>query len=344
METPTLTRREFLAAAAALGCGSAAAEPARPLECSYWVHASLGLLTQKGYFGPDYPASTPPTEGEVRNAARLLGEEYGANRLYLVYHQEMPETEARRVFLWWRNAAPKGVDLVPSLVLRMYDKPQTRVFTPEALDRLARFLRDELRCRELAVYDIYPNRDAADDLRLLSRHFPAGLVRLGQQPEEPILPPYSRVVQDTWSGFCHGKRNREDWEQPGFGAETLRKWVRARNAGTVPVTWNLVTVAWDYLPTDRGGFPGYDDAEKNMPLPAERNRLGLRLVREAAEARVLGGFSSDLYILNENSRSAAHDGREGAFYQTLKRGVPYRGYYGTPLHEIAALYRELQRR
>ena len=116
----------------------------------------------------------------------------------------------------------------------------------------------------------------------------------------------------------------------------------ARNGGRLPVVWNLIVVAWDYAVPGRGGYPGYDDAEKNMPLPAGRNRLAQRLIREAAQPAVFGGFSSDLYILNENSRSAAHDGKEGAFYQTLKRGEEYRGYYAQPLQEIAAIYRELR--
>ena len=43
------------------------------------------------------------------------------------------------------------------------------------------------------------------------------------------------AVQGTWSGFCHGKTNA-DWQDRGFGAETLRKWVRQaqRDAGHRP--------------------------------------------------------------------------------------------------------------
>jgi hypothetical protein len=114
--------------------------------------------------------------------------------------------------------------------------------------------------------------------------------------------------------------------------------VLARNDPPQPVAWDLVTVAWDYSATERGGFPGYDDAEKNMALPAGRNRLAVQLIRDAAAPTALRGFSSDLYILHENSRTAAHDGRDGSFYECLKRGEDYRGFYGAPLREIAAIY------
>ncbi|HEU4751583.1 MAG TPA: hypothetical protein VFU47_00665, partial [Armatimonadota bacterium] len=228
-----------------------------------------------------------------------------------------------------------------ALVPRMYDRPGTPVFTPEETRELGRFFREKVHAKRAAVYDVYPDRDPGAALRVLAELFPEGLIRLGQQPEEAVRPEFTRVVQDTWSGFCHGRRNEEDWLRPGFGAEALRKWVRARNGGKTPVVWNLIAVAWDYRATERGGYPGYDDAEKNMPLPAGRNRLGVRLIRELARAEVLGGFSSDLYILHENSRADAHDGKERSFYASLKKGEEYRGYYAGPLREIRALYREL---
>ncbi|MGY8675374.1 MAG: hypothetical protein ACKVHO_22600 [Verrucomicrobiia bacterium] len=105
--------------------------------------------------------------------------------------------------------------------------------------------------------------------------------------------------------------------------------MKARNNGQASVVWNLIVVAWDYRGTERGGYPGYDDAEKNMPLPAGRNRLGVALIRKLAGAGKLGGFSSDLYIVHENSRSKIHDGKAKSFYQTLKEGKPYEILGGT---------------
>jgi hypothetical protein len=299
------------------------------------------LFTQRGYFGPDFPATEPPGRKEVRNAAGLLTGHYGANRLYLVYHHEMPIDDARLMFRWWRESCPKSVELVPALVLRMYDKDQTPVFTAGEVRDLARFFRTEMNPRLAAVYDVYPNRDQGDGLAPLAEAFPGGLIRLGLQPGERLKPPFTAGVQDTWSGFCHGTYNQEDWLQPGFGAATLRGWVAERSRETPSVAWNLVVVAWDYRATDRGGYPGYDDAEKNMPLPAGRNRLGVRLIRDAS-AGLLAGFSSDLCILNENSRSSRHDGRSGAFYQSLRDGRPYNGYYAIPFQEITGIFRELR--
>ena len=76
------------------------------------------------------------------------------------------------------------------------------------------------------------------------------------------------------------------------------------------MAWDLITVAWDYTATDRGGYPGYDDARKNMPLPAGRNALAARIL-SVAKRQALAGFSSDLFILHVNSRSPTHDGPDG---------------------------------
>jgi alpha-L-fucosidase len=316
------------------------AEPAK-LERSYWVHASLGLTTQKGYWGPDFPSVEPPTRQEVENAARLLTGPYKASRLYLIYHKEMPISDARRVFAWWREACPNSVELVPTFLLRMYDKKQTPVFTAEEVRELADFCRAEINAERVAVYDVYSKREQGEALALLAKSFTNGLIRVGVQPSETIAPPFVAGVQDTWSGFCHGTLNQEDWLQPGFGAETLRKWVEARNLEAKPTVWNLIVVAWDYKATARGGYPGYDDAEKNMPLPAGRNLLGAALITKTASHNTFAGFSSDLYILQENSRSAVHDGKSNSFYQTLREGKAYQGYYAAPFQEITKIYREL---
>lgn len=310
------------------------------MERSFWLHASLGLFTQRNYFGPDFPATPMPAKEQVENAARVLCS-YGANRLYLVYHRELPIDDARRLFAWWRAACPREVEIVPALVLRMYAREQMPVFTETDLEKLAQFFHDEINAGHLAIYDIASKREVSAQLAVIALTFPRGLIRLGLQPDEALAPPFVAGVADTWSALCHGTRNAEDWQQPGFGAETLRKWVLARNDPPQPIAWNLVTVAWDYSTTQRGGFPGYDDAEKNMALPAGRNRLAAQLIRDIAAPAALRGFSSDLYILHENSRTAAHDGRANSFYECLKRGEDYRGFYSAPLREIAAIYAEL---
>ena len=192
--------------------------------------------------------------------------------------------------------------LVPTLVLRMYDEQQTPVFTAEQLRRLVEFFQRSINAEHVAVYDVYSNRDQGEALKILAEQYPKGLIRVGIQPDEKIGPPFVAAVQDTWSGFCHGKTNA-DWLDRGFGAETLRKWVEDRNRQSHPVAWDLIVVAWDYSATERGGYPGYDDAAKNMPLPAGRNRLAAQEILQTGRVGCVAGFSSDLLILQANSET-----------------------------------------
>lgn len=309
------------------------------LERSFWLHASLAPVAQRGYWGPDYPTCEAPAERGIEQAAKMLAGAYTANRLYLIYHHEIPRAEAERVFTQWRRHCPAEVEIVPTLVLRMYDERQSPVFTPEELARLIRFLREAVNAQRLAVYDVYAQRDQGAALAYLAAQYPRGLIRVGIQPEEPIHPPFVAAVQDTWSGFCHGKTHA-DWKDAGFGAESLRRWVEARNEQGVRVAWDLIAVAWDYSATERGGYPGYDDAAKNMPLPAGRNELAVAEIRNVAHAEGLAGFSADLLILQANS--LVRDGRPDSFYQTLQRGQPYRGYYSEPFQEIARIFQQLR--
>ena len=311
------------------------------LERSFWLHASLAATAQKGYWGPGFPASPSPIESDIQNAAKLLTGNYSANRLYLVYHAEISLDDAQQIFRWWRRHCSDTVTLVPTLVLRMYDKQQTPVFTAEQLRRLVEFFQQSINADHMAVYDVYANRDQGESLKILAELYPKGLIRVGIQPDEKIGPPFVAAVQDTWSGFCHGKTNA-DWLDRGFGAETLRKWVENRNRQSHPVAWDLIVVAWDYSATQRGGYPGYDDAAKNMPLPAGRNRLAAQEILQTGHVRSLAGFSSDLLILQANSENPAHDGRQASFYETLKRGEPYQGYYAVPFQEIMDIYSGLK--
>jgi hypothetical protein len=223
----------------------------------------------------------------------------------------------------------------------MYDKQKTEVFTPEELRRLVGFLKRTINAEQVAVYDVYPNRDQGESLEFLARQYPEGLIRVGIQPQEKVRKPFVAAVQDTWSGFCHGKTNA-DWQDRGFGAETLRKWVEQRNDDRQPIVWDLIIVAWDYSATERGGYPGYEDANKNMPLPTGRNLLAVKEILRQARVGYLAGFSSDLFILQVNSQSRAHDGLHGSFYETLKRGEVYRGYYSVPFREVAAIFNDLK--
>jgi hypothetical protein len=311
------------------------------LERSYWLHASLTCKPNANYWRPGPDDCTVPTEKEIINASRLLVGPYAANRLYLMYHREIPLTEAQKVFAAWRQHCPAEVEIVPTLVLRMYDKPQTKVFTAQDLRDLCAFFKNTLNAHRLAVYDVMPSRDQGPELAVLAESFPGHLVRVGIQPDETLKPPFTEAVQDTWSGFCHGKTNA-DWLDVGFGAQTLRAWIEIRNKSPHSTAWDLIVVAWDYKPTARGEYPGYDDGHKNMPLPAGRNVLAARQIVHLAAPDKLAGFSSDLFILHVNSASPAHDRPGNAFYETLKRGQLYEGYYSIPFAEMTAIYRGLR--
>ncbi|MBI2298825.1 MAG: hypothetical protein HYU66_07740 [Armatimonadetes bacterium] len=319
-----------------LGLLSLQAPPADRLGRSYWLHASLGDLTQRGYWGPDFPATPPPTGDEVRRAAALLTGPYAANRLYLVYHHELPLDQARTLFLTWREALPREVEVVPTLVLRMYDQAATPVFTTEELAGLAAFLRDGLHAERVGYYDVYPRRDQGPGLDLLRQAFPGRVVRVGSQPGEALGDGIEAAVQDTWGGVCDQKANA-DWLRTGAGV--LGGWVRERNGGP-PVAWDLITVAWDYSASEQGAYPGYDDARRNQPLPAGRNVLAAKAILESAEGAALAGFSSDLCILQANS--FVRDGREGGFYRALRRGEQYAGYFHEPLDEVADIFAGLR--
>lgn len=311
------------------------------LERSFWLHASLAPSAQKGYWGPEFPDCSPPSEQDIRNAVSQLTGPYAANRLYLVYHHEMPLEAVERVFMLWHRHCPGGVQIVPTLLLRMYDKGKSEVFTPDEIRRLVEFSKRAISPDKFAVFDVYANRDQGEALKYLGDQYPKGLIRLGIQPDEKLRPPFVEAVQDTWSGFCHGKTNA-DWQDRGFGADTLRQWVRDRNQGAGKFVWDLIAVAWDYSTTERGAYPGYDDATKNMPLPEKRNSLAADEILRTAQVGRLGGFSSDLLILQVNSENQAHDGRSASFYETLKRGETYQGYYSKPLQEIGVVFRRLK--
>jgi hypothetical protein len=312
------------------------------LERSYWVHASLAF-SSLGYWGNQFSKISPPSSEEIKKAADLLCNKYGANRLYLFYHREIPIAEARRVFTDWRKVCPASMELVPALLLTTYDKAQTSLYPDRTeLQDLIMFLKRYINQQQMAVFDVYPNRDQGRPLDDLTAAYPAGLVRLGIQPNELPVKIFTHAVQDTWSAFCHGLRNQEDWLQTGFGAGKLQEWVNERNPGTIKIAWDLIVVAWDYSVTKRGEYPGYDDAGKNMPLPAGRNQLAAEMIHRTANPRTFAGFSADLTILEANSLSSSHDGTTGSFYQTLKRGEAYKGYYHVPFDELTGLFRALR--
>lgn len=308
------------------------------LERSFWLNASLSA-PKLGYWGMNFSAPVPPTSTEIANAARTLVEQANPNRLYLIHHSELPFGETARIFRDWRNACPAAVEIVPALVLRMYDKTATAVFSKIELDELLTFFKAEINAHCIAVYDVLPKREQGEALLAMANAFPQGLVRIGLQPDEALDAPWTAAVEDTWSGFCHGLTN-EDWQDKGFGRDTLRKWIALRNERSRPIAWDLIVVGWDYANTKRGEYPGYDDAHKNLPLPAGRNRLAAREILAGAKPDALAGSSADLLIIELNSETPPHDGSR-SFYTTLKSGRHYDGFYARPWREICDIFQGL---
>lgn len=308
-------------------------------ERSLWLNASLAA-PKLGYWSSAFAPPPKPTDAEIANAARILIGDACPNRLYLIHHRELPFDQASAVFRAWRKACPPSVEIVPALVLRMYDKEASPVFTADEFGELLSFFKAGINPERIAVYDVLPRRDQGPAFGEIARQFPRSLIRLGLQPSEALPPPFAAAVEDTWSAFCHGLTN-DDWQDRGFGRDTLRNWVVARNRQPVPIAYDLIVVAWDYTNTKRGEYPGYDDAHKNMPLPAGRNRLAAAEILAHADPGRLAGFSSDLLILQLNSETPEHDGKADSFYDTLKAGRSYDGYFAEPWREVCSIFKRL---
>ena len=58
------------------------------LERSFWLHASLATKSQKGYWGPAFPASPSPMETDIRNAAKLVDQIESIGSIVVGQHQD----------------------------------------------------------------------------------------------------------------------------------------------------------------------------------------------------------------------------------------------------------------
>src|SRR6185369_13962327 len=92
----------------------AASPDPKHLERSFQLQVSLPNLPDVGQWSTNFPSAAVPSEAEIRHAARLLTEDYAANRLYLVYQKEIPISDAERLFSLWRQCCPVEVELVPA--------------------------------------------------------------------------------------------------------------------------------------------------------------------------------------------------------------------------------------
>ena len=292
------------------------------LERSFSLHASLDSRLEQDR-PTSFASAAGPAESQIQNAARLLTFDYAANRLYLIYQKEISLPEAERVFQAWRLACPAEVEVVPALMLRSRGTNRVQIFSAAELTALLRFFKTEINRAHLAVL-------SSDDdplLPLLTAEDKEGLARLALPPDQSLTSPFHAAVVETSKAFSGGGAN-DEWQQPGSGREMLRKLVEQRNRGTATISWNL-------------GIVGTSNSTQNGIAPG-RNGLAASEILYAATPNLLGGFSADLGTMQSNSRTLAHDGSGYSFYEMLKRGQVYVGFYAKPFHEVVKIYQSLR--
>src|SRR5258706_1289299 len=211
------------------------------LERSFSLHASLATFPQNAVWLTNFPSAAVPMESEIRNAARLLVEDYGANRLYLIYHKEIPLLDAERVFQIWREACPVEVEVVPTFQLETVGPHGAEIFSLIELRRLTEFLKKGVNGFRAAVLYTHPLQTEAA-LKIVSSQFPDGLIRLGVPEREKLEAPFTVAVAETASDLCRGQSN-DEWRQSGGGLEQLLKLVAVRNKQPIPVAWDFVVVS-----------------------------------------------------------------------------------------------------
>src|SRR3954462_4034017 len=141
-------------AACALFCASnlvasSTVDP-RQIERSFQLQVSLSTLPSVNQWNTNFPGLSSPSESEIRHAARLLTDDYAANRLYLVYQKEISLGDAERVFSLWRQFCPAEVELVPTLVLNSGPRHEP-VFSAGELKVLAAFFSKEVNATTIAI-------------------------------------------------------------------------------------------------------------------------------------------------------------------------------------------------
>src|SRR5437899_3547837 len=312
---------------------SSESERLKHLERSFSLHASLAAPTQNGNWDTNFPSLEPPTETQIHNAARVLTQDYNANRLYLIYQKEIPLVDAERVFQIWRAACPSDVEIVPALMLNAGTN-QHQLFSAAEIRRLGEFFRQEVNPKRLAVLGSIDARLNESSVKTLSPNFTAGLLRLGLQPGEKG--PFSAGIVETRTALCSSQSN-EQWQHDASGLEALRKWIDARNEQSLPITWGLVAVGCDDSKANHTSL-GPNDPERNIPIISGRNAMAISEILQRGKTPSLAGFSVDLQALQVSSQAVSHDGSGYSFYELLKRGQVYVGYYARPFLEIVNAY------
>lgn len=336
------------------------AEIDEQFELSYWVDIDVNHNNGRGYwFNVDNkPEDVVPTEQDIKNSCQGLAEVYHGDKVYVTYHRQFEIEKAKQVFLHWKKYGSQyGLEVVPTVVLESYATPTMLNFSNAELVSLAQWCAENVNQSEFGIYDVYVRQSigSVQDLQLteIKSKTSLNLVRVGIQPGEKMNSYFNSGVQDTWSAECQGITN-ELWENPRYyngtnkyGRKLLQEWVAERIAGeSRKMIWNLIPVAWDYdAPLDPFGysFPG-DDALINDPPVEGRLALSKKYIlswyHQGTSNRLFGGFSCDLHILEANSYGKPE---RPSFYEQLRKGLPYTGYFSAAMNEVAEVYKSLEK-
>jgi len=333
--------------------GVPSTDGAPKFQLAAWV--DLGLTNgRRGYwYSLNYPSDTSPTTTQTMNAKRVLREKYHTNVLYLIYHKQFDIATAKNVFLTWKNAQvfdTYAPHLIPTLVLQNYQDNGCNFRTDNnELHDFLLWLKTNINSEAIAVYDIYntqvnSSRNFCNQMNIIQSVYGGKQIyRVGLQPGEKLVSPFTRASQDTYSAVSSGETNTLWQTSCGFsGHSTAKKvleaWINER-VGKNIVSWNFINVAFDYSKNPPCGAEGYEAGDR--PLPAERN---YPLVHDTIVLRypggggnpTWGGFSVDLKILHIHSNYK--DGSANSFYSQIKQNKKYQGYFSVPMNEIGGVF------
>ena len=340
--------------------GDTPGQTTRPtdFELSYWVDMDLYGNHLRGYWYNinERNPENIPEPSYVQNTCNRLSYEYGANKLYVVYHRQFDPDDAQYVLRMWKSYGDKKkLKIVPTVVLQSYANPQSMNFTDTEIIDFAKWCMANVNADEFGIYDVY-TRDAqgsTQDLQLQAIKSAIGdkLIRVGLQPGVALNSVYKAGVEDTWTAECQGRTN-ELWENPvyyrghkKYGRILLEEWVNERvNGESRPIVWDMIPVAWDYDIDDELSYdcPGDDQFKNDPPVPGRIDlchKYIMGCYTGGMDNQKFGGYSCDLHILQANSGGR---GENPSFYEALRTNVAYTGDFAAAMTEIGNLYKSLK--
>ncbi len=348
--TPSLTPLVPSPSSTPTNGGAISPDTLQNFELSAWVDIGLKQSTRGYWYSPStLSPDTPPTATEITNAKRVLRTSYHTNQLYLVYQRQFEPATAKEVMLTWKNATISGTyaqSLIPTIVLQNYGDDGCN-FTDDELRDLIPWIKSNINSKAIALFDIYntstnTKRNFCNQASLIKSLHGGELIRVGLQPLEPLVSPFTRAVEDTYSAVATGNTNTLWQTSCGVygkktGKDGLISWVDERIVQKKRVAWDLVIVAFDYALNPPCGA---DALTRDDPLPAGRNGLA----RDTMISRYSGGTANALWTGMSfdfgiiNSYAAVPDRKTDSIYSTLRAGTPYQGYYAIPLNEAASIF------